>query len=166
MKEIDIRQIKESAVKLINDDWALLSAGNENGWNTMTVSWGGIGELWNKDVVFVFVRPQRYTKEFLDKEGKFTLSFFGGRMKKEMGICGSKSGRDCNKAELAGIKPIFEDGTVFIDEAEYALVCQTLYTDYIDPDGFFDKTPDEENYAQKDYHKVYVAEIKKVFQKK
>ena len=165
MKEIDIRQISESAVKLINDDWALLSAGNENGWNTMTVSWGGIGELWNKDVVFVFVRPQRYTKEFLDNEGKFTLSFFGGRMKKEMGICGSKSGRDCNKAELAGIKPIFEDGTVFIDGAEYALVCQTLYTDYIDPDGFLDKSLDEANYVQKDYHKIYVAEIKKVFKK-
>lgn len=39
MNEINIRDLKENAVKLINDDWALLSAGDENGWNTMTVSW-------------------------------------------------------------------------------------------------------------------------------
>lgn len=165
MKQIDIREIKESAVKLINDDWALLSAGNENGWNTMTVSWGGLGELWNKDVVFVFVRPQRYTKEFIDRDGVFSLSFFGGKMKKEMGVCGSVSGRDHDKVQEAGISPVFCDGTVYVDNAEYVLVCKTLYTDFIDPDGFVDKALDEKNYSQKDYHKVYVAQIEKVLKK-
>lgn len=165
MKEIDIRQVKESAVKLINDDWALLSAGNENSWNTMTVSWGGLGELWNKDVAFVFVRPQRYTKEFMDKDGRFTLSFFGGKMKKEMGVCGSLSGRDGDKALAAGISPVFDCDGVYIDSAEYVIFCKTLYTDFIDPDGFVDKTLDEKNYSQKDYHKVYVAQIEKVLKK-
>lgn len=165
MQKIDIRQIEESAVKMINDDWALLSAGDENGWNTMTVSWGGLGELWNKDVAFVFVRPQRFTKEFIDKDSRFTLSFFGGKMKKEMGVCGRVSGRDCDKAALAGISPVFDEAGVFVDGAEYVLFCKTLYTDAIDPEGFVDKTLDEANYAQKDYHKVYVAEIEKVLKK-
>ena len=62
MKKILPSEIKENAVKLISDDWGLLTAGSENGWNTMTVSWGMIGELWGKDSVAVFVRPQRYTK--------------------------------------------------------------------------------------------------------
>ena len=165
MKEINIREIKESAVKMISDDWALLSAGNESKWNTMTVSWGGIGEIWGKDVAFVFVRPQRYTKEFIDKNGRFTLSFFGGEMKKEMGILGKISGRNEDKIALARIKGAFEADTVYVDGAKYVLVCKTLYTDFIKPENFIEKDNDEKWYAQKDYHKVYVAQIEKVLEK-
>ena len=69
MKEISIEQLKVNPVTLIGGEWALLTAGNkENGFNTMTVSWGHIGELWNKPTTVVYVRPQRYTKEFIDKE--------------------------------------------------------------------------------------------------
>lgn len=165
MKKINIRELKESAVKLINDDWALLSAGNEHGWNTMTVSWGGIGEIWNKDAAFVFVRPQRYTKEFIDSEERFTLSFFAGEKKKEMGLLGSLSGRDCDKAKEANVKPVFSDGSVYIDTAEYVLFCKVIYTDVIKPEGFTDDKTDRKNYPQKDYHKVYIAEIEKVLKK-
>ena len=165
MKEIDIRQLKESAVKMISDDWALLSAGNENKWNTMTVSWGGIGEIWGKDATFVFVRPQRYTKEFIDKDGKFTLSFFDGEMKKEMGICGKFSGRDTDKISMADINPVFDNDSVYVDKAHYVLFCKVMYADYIKPENFIDKSNDEKWYPQKDYHKVYVAEIEKVLKK-
>lgn len=48
----------------------------------MTVSWGGLGELWGKDVAFIFIRPQRYTYEFIERENYFTMSFFGGEQKK------------------------------------------------------------------------------------
>lgn len=165
MKEIDIREIKESAVKMISDDWALLTAGNENGWNTMTVSWGGIGEIWGKDATFVFVRPQRYTKEFIDREGRFSLNFFGGEFKAEMGICGKVSGRDCDKGEKAGVKAEFCDSTAYIKNAEYVLICKIMYTDDIKPENFVDKNADEKWYPEKDYHKVYVAEIEKVLKK-
>ena len=76
MKDISPCEIKENLIRLISKDWALLSAGNGSGWNTMTVSWGMAGELWGKDVVSVFVRPQRYTKKFMDSEEYFTLCFF------------------------------------------------------------------------------------------
>ena len=58
-----IKELKENPVKLIADDWALVSAGTPEKWNTLTVSWGGIGELWGRDVAFIFIRPQRYTKK-------------------------------------------------------------------------------------------------------
>ena len=90
-KEINVRELDRSPIQMISDDWALLTAGKEGDWNTMTVSWGGVGELWGKDVVFVFVRPQRYTLEFMEKYDEFTLSFFDGEYKKELGICGAKS---------------------------------------------------------------------------
>lgn len=165
MKEINIRDIKESAVKMISDDWALLSAGNENGFNTMTVSWGGIGELWGKDVAFIFVRPQRYTKEFIDREGKMTLSFFGGEYKKEMGFCGKNSGRDFDKFKETGLTPEFSDGTVYIKEAKHVLILKALAVTEMTPDSFLDKEIEPSCYPNKDYHIVYIAEIVKTLEK-
>ena len=93
-KEIEIRQLDRNPVKMFADDWALLTAGEEGNYNTMTVSWGAIGELWGEPVAIVFVRPSRYTYEFTEKYDSFTLSFFDGGYKKELGFCGSKSGRE------------------------------------------------------------------------
>ena len=165
MKEINIRDIKENAVKMISDDWALLSAGNENGFNTMTVSWGGIGELWGKDVAFIFVRPQRYTKEFIDREELMTLSFFGGEYKKEMGFCGKNSGRDCDKMKETGLTPEFAEGTVYIKEAKNVLILKTLAVTEMNPDSFLDKNIEPSCYPNKDYHIVYIAEIVKTLEK-
>jgi flavin reductase (DIM6/NTAB) family NADH-FMN oxidoreductase RutF len=80
--KINIRDIEKSPVRMISDEWALVTAGNEKSWNTMTISWGGIGELWGKDVAFIFIRPQRYTYQFMENSDMFTLSFFDGKYKK------------------------------------------------------------------------------------
>lgn len=53
----------------------------------MTVSWGGIGELWGKDVAMIFIRPQRYTYEFIEREDYFTMSFFEKEYKKALSLC-------------------------------------------------------------------------------
>ena len=87
------------------NDRALLTAGEKGNYNTMTVSWGMLGELWGKDMVTVFVRPQRYTYEFMEKYDNFTLSFFGSEYRRALSFCGSKSGRDFDKAE-AGRQPL------------------------------------------------------------
>ena len=165
MKEINVRDIKENAVKMISDDWALLTAGNEEGFNTMTVSWGGIGELWGKDVAFIFVRPQRYTKDFIEREQKMTLSFFGGERKKEMGICGKVSGRNIDKFKETGLTPAFSDGTVYVKEADTVLILKTIARTEMTPDSFLDSSIDESCYPNKDYHIVYIAEIVKVLEK-
>lgn len=165
MKEINIRELKENPLKMISDDWALLSAGNEKGFNTMTVSWGGIGELWGKDVAFIFVRPQRYTKEFIDREGIMTLSFFGGEYKKELAFCGKNSGRDFDKMKETGLNPVFADGTVYIEEAKNVLILKTLAVTQMTPESFLDKTIEPDCYPNKDYHIVYIAEIVKTLEK-
>ena len=94
MKKIDIKALDGNAVSLFDDKWCLITAGNEESYNTMTASWGALGELWNKDVCFAFIRPQRYTKEFVEREEYFTLSFFGEEYKKALTFCGRNSGRD------------------------------------------------------------------------
>ena len=165
-QEMNIREVRDSVVKLISDDWALVTAGNQEKWNTMTVSWGGLGELWGKDVAFIFLRPQRYTYEFIERENYFTMSFFGGEQKKALSLCGSKSGRDIDKAKEAGLTPFFAGPAVAIEEAKLVLVCRKLAFQDINPAGFIDSSIDPSCYAAKDYHRMYVGAIERVLVKK
>ena len=164
MKEINVRDIKENPVSLINDGWGLLTAGDENGWNTMTVSWGAIGELWNKDVAIAFVRPQRYTKEFIDGSDYFTLCFFDEEYRKALQLCGTKSGRDIDKVQATGLTPLFRCGTTAFEQAKLVLVCRKIACQDMNPQGFIDKSI-ENNYRNGDYHTTYVGEIVKVLEK-
>lgn len=142
----------------IGEDWMLVTAGDENKVNTMTASWGGLGVLWGQDVAFVFIRPQRYTKEFVDAKGCFSLSFFNGR-KKEMGLLGSVSGRDRDKIAESGLTVTMLDGVPTFAEARQVLLLETLYTDEIKPELFKNGGLDEKWYANHDYHTVYVARV-------
>lgn len=160
-REISIRELDCNFVKMLSEDWALLTAGKVDNFNTMTVSWGGIGELWNKDVAFLFVRPQRYTYQFIENNDYFTLSFFGGEYKKELGICGSKSGRDIDKMEATGFTPISIDNSTGFKEAKITVYMKKLAYQDMKPDGFIDDSI-MNNYANNDFHRIYVGEILKV----
>lgn len=163
MKEINIRDIKESAVSLIADGWGLVTAGTKEKFNTMTVSWGALGEIWGKDVAFIFIRPQRYTFEFLEKEEYFTLSFYNKKYHDFLVFCGKNSGRNIDKCTETGLEPMFVDGTVTFNQAKYTLVCKKVAGQFLDPRGFIDSEI-ESNYSNSDYHKMYVGEIIKVYE--
>lgn len=165
MKELEsIKSVKENLVKLIDDDWGLVCACDGEKWNGMTISWGGAGELWNRDVVFAFIRPQRYTKVFMDKSDYFTVSFFEKDKKDALKICGTKSGRDGDKMKLAGLTPVFDGDAVYPEEARLVIKCKKIAVQKMDNAGFLDKTI-EQNYSAGDYHYVYVGEIEKVLEK-
>lgn len=165
-KSIDPKSITENAIRLIGERWMLITAGKAESFNTMTASWGTIGFLWGKPVVYVYVRPQRYTFEFIEKQDEFTLSFFPEEYKKALSICGSTSGRDGNKVEKAGISPIFtEKGNVSFREANLVLECRKLYSEYLKPEAFTDQSLIAQWYKSNDFHKLYVAEITGVFEK-
>ena len=159
MKKIDIKDLQGNAVSMFDDKWCLITAGTKENYNTMTASWGAMGELWNKDVCFVFIRPQRYTLEFTEREEYFTLSFFGDEYKKALAFCGRNSGRDCDKAKETGLTPMGIDGSMGFEESETVIVCKKLFYQDIDPEGFVDKTIDGVCYPEKDYHRMYVGEV-------
>lgn len=159
MQKIDIKALQGNAVSLFDDKWCLITAGTTESYNTMTASWGALGELWNKDVCFIFIRPQRYTKEFVEREEYFTLSFFGEEYKKALTFCGRYSGRDCDKAKETGLTPMSVDGSMSFEESETVIVCKKIAQQDIDPEGFMDKDIDSKNYPTKDYHTMYIGEI-------
>ena len=87
----------------IGKEWALLTAGNKQESNTMTISWGGVGVLWGKNVVYVFVRDSRYTKELIDAGDFFSLTFVSDQYRDALNYCGSHSGRNEDKIANAGL---------------------------------------------------------------
>ncbi len=158
-RRTDPYKLKENVFKLIDKDWMLVTAGTPERWNTMTASWGGLGVLWNKPVAFCFVRPTRYTYEFMEASERYTLSFFAEKYRKALAFCGFHSGRDTDKAKETGLEPVSPGrGTVSFRQARLVLVCRKLYTTDIDPGRFLDPKIDA-NYPKKDYHRMYIGEI-------
>ena len=163
-QEISCSQLKDNPCTLIGKDWMLVTAGTEEKYNTMTASWGGVGFLWNKNVAFTFIRPQRYTLEFVDQNEYYTLSFYGEEMRKALSFCGSKSGRDYDKARETGLVPVFDEKAPYFEQARLVLVCRKLYKQDFSPACFIDQSLDS-NYKDKDYHKMFIGEIVKVLVK-
>lgn len=162
--EVNPLELSCNPFQMIGKDWALVTAGDETGCNTMTVSWGNMGIMWNKNIVTVFIRPQRYTKEFLDRFDNFTLSFYEESSREALKLCGSKSGRDMDKIKAAGLTPVHENGTTYFAEARLVLECRKIYLDKIRPEGFLDPSI-QKNYLENDYHLIYMGEITRVLQK-
>ena len=112
--------------------WALLTAGSESSFNTMTISWGGLGTIWNKPVATVYVRESRYTHEFMDNNDYFTVSFYPEEYKKVLGVLGSKSGRDMDKMKESGLTPVKAGESMSFKEAEVTLLCKKLFRQQLD----------------------------------
>ena len=160
--QIDIQSENLNPFKKIGKDWYLITAGDENNYNTMTASWGFMGYMWNKNVVTIVVRPQRYTMDFIKKNDKFTLSFFDEAQKDVLKFCGTNSGRDVNKAEATGIEPIAIEDSVTFKQAKQVFVCKKLYAQPLEEDCFIDKSL-LSNYTNGDFHIAIVAEVEKIF---
>lgn len=143
----------------IGKEWALVSAGSRQKANAMTISWGGMGVLWGKNVVYVFVRDSRYTKELIDKGDFFSLTFLGEEYREALSYCGSHSGRDGDKLSAAGLTFGFKHSIPYVDEGNLVLLCQKLSATRITEDSFLSPQIKDKWYGDGDMHTMYVAEI-------
>lgn len=160
MKEIAIKDLKDNFFEAISKEWMLVTAGTKDSFNMMTASWGGIGFLWAKPVVFIFIRPERYTFEFIEAQKDFTLSFLGEENKRIHNVCGFKSGREIDKVKETGLKPIItEKGNVIYEQSRLSLECRKLYSDTIKESNFIDPELSKWYGEKGGMHHVYVAEI-------
>ena len=159
-KNIKPEDMDKTPFELIGSDWMLITAGAPGSYNTMTASWGGMGVIWGKNVCFCVIRPQRYTYQFMEKADNFTLSFFNEEHRDALNVCGTKSGRDIDKAAATGLVPIAGtlEGTTCFEQARMVIECRKIYYQDIDPKHFVDPEIDK-NYPIQDYHRMYVGEI-------
>jgi len=173
MREVDVCSLQFNPFTLIGGEWWLITAGNEqDGYNTMTASWGHLGTIWGRPgrkahmglpTAVVYVRPQRYTKQFMDKEEVFTLSVFDESYRNALSYLGSHSGRDSDKVAEAGLTAVFHENTVSFAEAKMVFVCRKVYQASLKEEGFVDRDLVEINYPNRDFHDMYVGEIVKAY---
>ncbi|MGL5416391.1 MAG: flavin reductase [Clostridium sp.] len=165
MKEVTFEKFNENTFKMIGEDWLLFTAKKDNKVNTMTASWGGLGILWGKKVAYIFVRPQRYTKNFIDNAEKMTISVLPNSFRKELSYLGTVSGKDEDKINKAKLTVKECEGTPYFDEARLVLVCKKLYMQKLEENCFIEKDLADKWYPNKDYHFMYVVEIEKILEK-
>ena len=143
--------------------WALVTAGNADSFNTMTISQGGMGTIWNKPVATVYVRTSRYTHEFIDNNDYFTVSFFPEDYKKILGVLGSKSGREMDKMHASGLTPVQVENGITFKEAETTFVCRKLCKQPIELRNMPEDVVNS-FYKADTRHDMYIGEVIKIIQ--
>ncbi len=161
-KEITAVQLQGNPFHKIGQEWMLVTAEKDGKVNTMTASWGGLGIMWGKNVAFTVIRPQRFTKEFIDGADTFSLSFYDESFRKVLGYLGSVSGRDEDKVSKSGFTVELDNGIPYFKEASTVLLCKKLFAQPFDEKSFVDTEIPGICYPDKDYHTLYISEITKV----
>lgn len=164
-KKITAEELTANPFKLIGKDWMLITAGDKEKFNTMTASWGGVGIMWGKPVATAYIRPQRYTFEFIENGDYYTQSFFDEEYRDTLKFCGSKSGRDYDKVKETGLTPVVDDetGAVYFKEAKVVFICKKMYAQFLNEESAL--TEDVTKWYNGDYHKMYMSEIVSVLVK-
>ena len=146
------------AFAVFDKGWALVTAGVKGDYNTMTISWGGLGTLWGRPTATVYVKQNRYTHDFMEKNQLFTVSFFPPEYKKALLCLGSRSGRDGDKVAAAGLTPVYLDGAVTFREASATLLCRKMYAHDFDLSAVPAYVA-EDYYKTEPPHTVYMGEV-------
>ena len=163
-KKVDPKSLDLNVFSAIGDRWMLITAGTPEQCNTMTASWGGLGILWNLPMAIAYVRPQRYTKKFMDEQEYFTLAFFPQEYRQQLALCGTKSGRDLDKVKECGFTVAAGEGnSPYFEEAELVFVCRKRMVMPMDPAAMPEEV--KEKHYTGDYHDMYWGEIVEVLQK-
>lgn len=123
-----------------NKDWAVVTAGNKDHFNMMTISWGAIGTIWGRDALTIYIRPERFTHEELKQCTYFTVSFFKEEYRSVLTYLGTHSGRDCDKIKETHLHPLYlKDDVITYEEAQETFILKKIYTQTMDKSLMDDK---------------------------
>ena len=156
-----MEKFETSAFEVFGKEWALLTAGSIDDYNTMTIIWGGMGTLWAKPVVTVYVKPIRYTYEFMERSDYFTVSFYDEKFRPDLTVLGTESGRDGDKVAKTSLVPVKADDGVTFKQAKRTLLCKKLYTQKLDLEKFPEGVA-EKFYVNEPAHVMYIGEVIKI----
>ena len=162
---MDLKRFCLAPLYVIDQEWAVLTAGEKEKFNAMTISWGGLGTLWNKPVVTVYVKPIRYTYGFMENNEYFTISFYDEEYKEDLTILGKKSGRDIDKIALTKLTPKFLNNAISFKEAKLTIVCKKIYFQDLD----VTRVPQYEAdryYKTEPIHRMYIGEVVDIIDKR
>lgn len=164
-RKVDPRSIPGNIIGMVGDDWMLITAGNNEKFNMMTASWGGLGVLYGKPVAICFINPARYTYGIMEDHDTYTLAFFPAAYKEALRYCGTKSGRDEDKVKGSGLTPVeLETGAMSFKEACIIIECSKLLSQQLSANAI-DNGQIKERWSSQPMHKMYIGEIVNVWVK-
>lgn len=164
-KRISPDKIPGNIIKMLTEDWMLITAGNDKEFNMMTAGWGGLGCMFGKPVAFCFIAPTRHTYKLMETGDTYTLTFYTETYREALNICGSKSGKDTDKVKETGLTPITTpSGSKAFSEAWLVIECKKMISQSITPEAIDIKALKDE-WAGKQLHKMFVGEIINVWVK-
>lgn len=165
-QEIKPQEIEVNSVKMYADDWMILSAGKESNMNMMTIAWGGLGELWGKPVVTVYVSTSRYTYKYMEENEYFTVTAFPEECRDKLQYLGSVSGRDEDKVKGSGLNVEFTElGNPIYSEANLAIECKKIYSHQFDKNQIPLEQRQWYDESKTGVHVMYIGEIVHVWKK-
>ena len=167
MKEVNALEIKDNVIDEFKNQIAIVCARKKDGtFNMCAIAWGSIGELWSKNVVTVYVKPIRYTDEFIDEDDYFTVTFFDKDHLNDVMLCGTRSGRDIDKMNLENLKAINIDNGITFTGYRRVYLCKKIYKGQFKKEEFIDsQIIIDKYYKTEPPHNFYIGEIVKVFEK-
>ena len=166
LRPIDLTSLKPEIFRLFEEQPPLLTAGDRSSCNTMTIGWCQLGTLWHLPVCTVYVRPERYTYQFMEAQDYFTVSVLPESEKQTMRICGTKSGRDLDKIKECGLTLCYGEGEApFFEEAELVLVCKKIYQQDLDPAGVLEGEGILPFYEKGGWHRMYAGRVEEAYLK-
>lgn len=155
---MDLKNFNLAPLYVIDQEWALLTVREKENFNAMTISWGGLGTLWNKPIVTVYVKPIRYTYEFMENNEYFTISFYNEQYRNDLSVLGTKSGKDLDKVALTKLTPDLLKNGISFKEANLTIICKKIYFQDLD----ITNVPQKEVarfYKTEPVHRMYIGEV-------
>ena len=162
---MDLKNFNLAPFYTLDKKWAILTCGEKDKYNSMTISWGGFGTLWHKPVVTIYVRPNRYTYEFMENYEYYTISFYDDVYKSDLTLLGTKSGRDINKVELTNLTPEFLNNGISFKEAILTIVCKKIYFQDLNIENV-PKSEVDKFYNKEPLHRMFIGEVIDIIDKR
>lgn len=160
LHSVDPQKLTPEIFSVFGTNNALLTAGDREKCNTMTIGWCALGRMWNLPACTVYVRPERYTYQFMESHDYFTVSVPPAEKKGTvMAYCGTRSGRDVDKFKECGLTVRYGAGDApYVAESQWVLVCKKLYAQDMGGEHLTDPAP-EKFYQGEGWHRMYIGQV-------
>jgi len=164
-KQISPDKIPGNIIKMLSEDWMLITAGTDEKFNMMTASWGGLGMIFGKPMAICFIIPTRYTYQLMETNDTYTFTFYTEAYRDALNYCGSSSGRDTDKVKGSGLTPITTPlGSKAFSEAWLIIECRKVVAQSLNHDFLYNEKIKAE-WTGKQLHKMFIGEIVNVWVK-
>ena len=161
-EKVDLFDVFQETLDKLDGNGILLVAGDPP--NPMTIGWATIGHIWGKQIITVLVRPGRYTFGLMEQVKDFSICVLPEQFRKELSICGTKSGRDILKTEICNFK--IEKGFVtdsfYLADSTIHFECRIVHKHWLNRETL-EPAIVKRYYPKKDFHKVYYGEIAGIY---